>query len=297
MISPASPVRSWKNRSSKRPAGTATTSACPNAAPIRSSASCGPAIAGPSSAQTRTGTPRRSITTSVMTGRIFVVPRAGEQRASGAGGRLALDAAAAEPDPDRQRQQHHGEAEQQILDRRVDDAPADDGAGIVDDDVAAGQDAVGDQLEDENDRVRRPEHHPGDQAGTQDQQIDRQRAGHPEQRGDRVGHSSPAGRRSAARTASKPRIAQTGTTRKNSTSSSGSPPGRTMPVVCAGSNVQCPAAMANRSQITKTTTTGSSVSSSRRRRRNTLTLSTGSSQTAAARQPARTDRYARCRIR
>src|SRR2546423_11772517 len=64
MIAPASPVRRVKNRSSNRSTGTATTSVSEKAAPIRSSASCVPAIGAPSRSNTRTGTPLRSVTRS-----------------------------------------------------------------------------------------------------------------------------------------------------------------------------------------------------------------------------------------
>src|SRR5689334_21703256 len=215
-----------------------------------------------------------------------------QQGAPLARGGPALHPAPPQPHPDRQREQHHREAEQQILDRRVRDPPPENRRRVVDDDAPAGQDAVRQQLKTDDDRVRGPEHRAGHQPGTQHDQVDGQRPGHPEQRRDRVRHSSPAGSRSTARTASKPRIAHTGTTRKNSTSSNGRPPGSTMPVICERSNRQWPAAIASRSQITKTHTTGSSVSSSRRPRRKTFTLRTGSSQIAAARQPTRTSRYA-----
>src|SRR4051794_12357039 len=66
MISPANPACSAKNDWSSRPAGMATTSARENADPMTSSASWVVAIGGPSSAQSRTGTPRRSITMSLM---------------------------------------------------------------------------------------------------------------------------------------------------------------------------------------------------------------------------------------
>ena len=52
--------------------------------------------------------------------------------------------ARAEPHPRRQREQHHREAEQQILDRREHDAPADDRARVVAHHRQAGQHPVGD---------------------------------------------------------------------------------------------------------------------------------------------------------
>ncbi len=222
--------------------------------------------------------------------------RDSEQAAALTGRGVALDATTAQRHPQRQRAQHQGEPEHQVLHRGVDETPSDDRFRVVHDDVAAGQNAVRDQLEAEDDRIRRPEHDPAHQPRPQDHKIKNQACQYAEKRGRGVRHSSPAGRRRTARTASNPRIAQTGTTRKNSTSSSGSPPPRNTPVICSGSKCQCPAAIAPRSHRTKTAATGTTVSTSRRHLRSTLTRRNGSSQSAPARQPASTATYAKCRI-
>src|SRR4051812_34340793 len=68
MTSPAKRVPREKKRSSRRPAGTATTSAPRNAAPISSSASSTVATGGPSGSHISTATPARSPITSGIAG-------------------------------------------------------------------------------------------------------------------------------------------------------------------------------------------------------------------------------------
>src|SRR5918993_4603395 len=68
MTSPANREPSVKKLGSSRPAGTATTCAPRNAAPMRSSASCSVATTGPSGSHTSTGTPARSRTSSGIAG-------------------------------------------------------------------------------------------------------------------------------------------------------------------------------------------------------------------------------------
>ena len=124
-----------------------------------------------------------------------------------------------------------------------------------------------------------------DQPGPQHAPGRPQRADHPEQRRDRV--ASPARHRPAAgaaprRTASKPSTAQTGTTRKNSTSSRGSPPGSATPRIWR--RVEGPVPGRDRRQVPgdeDRPPPAAAVSSSRRQRRSTPTRSTGSSHSAA----------------
>src|SRR5262249_52060683 len=175
--------------------------------------------------------------------------------------------------------------EREVLDRGVPDAQAQDRRRPVPDDPEPGQQSVTDQLAGDHDRVRGPEHPTEYQPGTEYREIEHQRQGDGDHDRKRVRH-----RRSTLRTASKPSTAQSGTTRKNSTSSTGSRPASRTPVVWPGSKVQCPAAIAARSHPMKTAATGSTVSSRRRHRRSTPTRSTGSNQIAPARQPASTAR-------
>src|SRR5262249_55525432 len=133
----------------------------------------------------------------------------------------------------RQRGEHQGEAEAEILDRGVPEPGPEDRTGVVADHLAAGEDPVGDELTGEHDRVERPEDPAGDQAGTQHEQVQPERAEDTERGGDGVAHRLRTF--STLRTASYPSTAQTGTTRKKSSSSTGSRPGSTSPTVCAGS--------------------------------------------------------------
>ena len=85
--------------------------------------------------------------------------------------------APAPPDPPRQGLHHQREAEQQVLDRG--EAPMPHARAIcrvgVGHDVAAGQPPVGEQLEEEHDRVRHPEHPPRHDPRPQDDDVEHDR--------------------------------------------------------------------------------------------------------------------------
>ena len=94
-------------------------------------------------------------TAAVRPARSDAAPAPAEQRCPA---RLAAaDAAPAPPHPQRQGEQHQREAEEQILDRRVDQPPADDRGRVVADDAAARSGSPLDSSwKNDDDRVRRP---------------------------------------------------------------------------------------------------------------------------------------------
>ena len=109
-----------------------------------------------------------------------------------------------------------------------DDPQADDRRGVVAHDGSPVSSAVHDQLEEQHDRVRRPERLAPQQIRPRNRPGRRGGADHAEHREHCV--ASPSRRRSStvdarARTASRVSTAQVGITRKNSNSSSGSRPG------------------------------------------------------------------------
>ena len=159
-----------------------------------------------------------------------------------------------------QRREHQREAEGQVLDRRVEDPAvaeeghplvADDRVRVVLHDAATGEPAVGEQLEEDDDRVRRPPGPGGGEPGAGDPAVERDRHQHAGDREGGVGHDTLRSseraaaartppRRPTARTASKVSTDTSGMTTKKAISSSGSPAirgGR----VCPASNHQCPA--------------------------------------------------------
>ena len=139
------------------------------------------------------------------------------------------------------------------------------GVLVVGHDVAPGEPPVGHQLEDHDDRVGGPERPAGEQPGAQDGEVQHDCPDHPEDSQRGVAHrSSPTGQPRTRRTASSASTEQIGMTRKNSSSSTGRPPGSVTPIVWSRSNRQWPASTAYRSHTTNTGATQSRVSARRR---------------------------------
>src|SRR5262249_32761519 len=101
---------------------------------------------------------------------------------------------------------------------------------------------------------------------------------------------SPVGQPVTRRTASRASTAQVGTTRKNSASSTGRPPGSTSPRGCAGSKDQGCVEIAWGAHPVNSTNAGSTARASRPIRRYTRVPGHTSSQDAPSRQPASTAR-------
>src|SRR5215210_393353 len=153
------------------------------------------------------------------------------------------DASSAEPapppHPPGQRLQHEREAEQQVLDRRVDQPRAEDRRLVVADDVPTGEPPVGEQLEDHDDRVGGPEAAPSQHPGAQDDEVQQDGGAYPDGSERGVGHgSSPTGQPRTSRTASSASTEHTGMTTKKSSSSTGSRPGSATGSVWASSKRQ-----------------------------------------------------------
>ena len=151
-------------------------------------------------------------------------------------GRPAGARASTEPHPRRQREQHQGEPEQQVLDRRVDDPPSDDRVGSYRTTgspvstpftISWKTSTIAYVVQNAFRRSRFVRStRPIDQRDRRDAEQGQARVGH----GSGSARRRPASAGDVPRTASRVSTAQVGTTRKNSSSSSGRRPGRRAPI-------------------------------------------------------------------
>jgi hypothetical protein len=82
--------------------------------------------------------------------------------------------------PQAERGEHEGEAEQQVLHRRIRDAPADDHRRVITDDRQAGEQSVHEHLEEQHDGIRRPERLAAQEKRAQYREVDSRRRCHAE---------------------------------------------------------------------------------------------------------------------